>query len=59
MRQLNALTVRLVLPSSLTRNTNPVARETKMHSMVIKMIVLVNICYTPQGNEVLTLIHVE
>jgi len=51
MRQLSALTVRLVFPSSRTKKTSPLARATKITNMIIKMKVLINICYTPAINN--------
>ena len=47
MRQLNAVTVRLDFPSSRTRKARPLPRAIKITNMVIIMMVLVNICYTP------------
>ena len=46
IRQVNAVTVRLVFPASRTRKIRPLARDSKMTNMAIKTIVLVNICYT-------------
>lgn len=47
MRQVSALTVRLVLPSSLTRKNKLLPRALKIISMMRTMNILVNICYTP------------
>ena len=47
MRRLNAKMVRLVFPSSRTKNTNALESEININTIVIIMIVLMNICYTP------------
>ena len=46
IRQVKAFTVRFDFPSSRTKKIRPLANEIKMTSMVIKTMVLVNICYT-------------
>lgn len=52
IRQVNALTVRFVLPSSLTKKTSPLAKAPRMKHIIIMMKALVNICYTPEQLDI-------
>ena len=47
IRQVNALTVRFVFPSSRTKKIRPEANEIRTIIMARKTTYLVNICYTP------------
>ena len=46
----NAFTVLLDFPSSLTKNMMPLANEPRIINMTIIVTTLINICYTPHLN---------
>lgn len=48
IRNVNALTVRVVFPESLIRKKSPLANEPAIINMTKRMKILVIICYTPE-----------